>query len=315
MEKNKIKNIKKKKILITGASGFIGFYLSEYAHKKGYLLFGIDINEPKNPEIWKNFYVNKLDKKTIESLMNQNEFDAIYHLAGSASVPLSFESPFSDFDSLIPPTLLLLDGIRKFSVNTKLIIFSSAAVYGNPEKLPILENIPKKPISPYGLHKSINEDIIEFYSNLYKIECSVLRIFSAYGEGLRKQLFWDIMNKYKRNNKQIEVYGTGNESRDFIHVKDVVRLAMLVGNKNLNSYFNVFNVANGIEITIKQCLDYLFLNANIKPEIVFQGQQMQGTPVNWKADVSKIKEIGYISKHDIKLELTNYFNWFSKINE
>lgn len=315
MKENKFNNIKNKRVLITGASGFIGYYLSELCEKNGALLYGIDRNKPRNENIWEDFSVNGVSDSSIKLCMEKNRFDIIFHLAGSASVPLSFESPFLDFNSLVPPTLSLLQGIKEFCPKAKLITFSSAAVYGNPIKLPILEEDIRNPISPYGIHKAINEDLIRYYCNLYEINCSVLRVFSAYGEGLRKQLFWDIMKKYNKDNSVIEVYGTGNETRDFIHVKDVVRLALLTSTKNFQEFYNVFNVASGIETSVKDCLDFLFINANPKPQIVFQGQNRAGNPINWRADVSKLEEIGYQSKHHIEKELANYFNWFFEKHE
>ena len=315
MIENIFNNIKDKSILITGASGFIGYYLSELCKKNGGLLSGIDINKPRNEKIWKDFCITDLNEKSIRILMKKNNFDIVFHLAGSASVPLSFESPFSDFNSLVPPTLSLLQGIKEFCPKAKLITFSSAAVYGNPVKLPILELDNKKPISPYGIHKAINEELIKYYCNLYEINCTVLRVFSAYGEGLKKQLFWDIMRKYDKDNSRIEVYGTGKETRDFIHVKDVVRSALLLSTKDFETSYNVFNIASGVETSVKDCLDLLFMSADPKPVIVFQGQNMFGNPINWRADVSKLQETGFCNKYYIKQELTNYFNWFFKTHD
>lgn len=312
---NEFDFVKNKKILITGASGFIGYYLSELCYKNGALLYGVDINVPKNKNIWIDFKVMNLSDGIISDLMRNNKFDFVYHLAGSASVSISFESPFTDFNSLIPPTLNLIQNIKKFCPSSRLIVFSSAAVYGNPLKLPIKEKDTKKPISPYGIHKLVNENLLEYYSNLYNLDCCVIRIFSAYGEGLKKQLFWDIMNKYKNNKKIIEVYGTGNESRDFIHVKDVVRSALIISKAKLNLNFNVFNVANGKEYSIKEVLTWLFANSKTKPNIIFQGQIKEGDPINWRADIHKLQSLGYKSLYNIKDELKNYYNWFCQLND
>lgn len=310
MKENKSKNIKGNNILITGASGFIGYYLSELCEKNGANLFGIDLNKPKNTKIWKDFIVGDLNINSISSLMRNVKFDIVFHLAGSASVPLSFESPIIDFNSLLPPTLNLLQGMNKYCPEAGLIVFSSAAVYGNPLKLPVSEEDNRSPISPYGIHKAVNEDLMKYYCNLYKIQCSILRVFSAYGVGLRKQLFWDMMQKYTKNSNRIEVFGTGKETRDFIHVKDLVRVAVLIATKKFDSFFNVFNVASGKETSIKDALYFLFKEAEPSPEIVFQGQNRIGNPINWRADVQRLDELGHKNEYIIEEELINYFNWF-----
>jgi UDP-glucose 4-epimerase len=306
--------IKNKNVLITGGSGFIGYYLSEICHLHGANIYGIDINAPRNNSVWKEFVCAKLSDVSLNSFNPEVKFDYIYHLAGSASVPLSFDFPTQDFDSLLPPTLALIEYMKKQSKDSKLITFSSAAVYGNPEVLPIGESFNKEPISPYGIHKLLNENLIEFYANLYKIDCTVIRVFSAYGEGLTKQLFWDVMQKYKMNNECLELYGTGNETRDFIHIKDVVRGALFVTQGAFKNNFNVFNLGSGKETAIKDAVKFLFLKAHIKPEIIFQGQNRIGNPINWKADIEKIESLGFKTKYDIDKTLSNYADWFFEID-
>lgn len=307
--------IKSKNILITGASGFIGYYLSELCAKNGANLYGIDKNSPKNNSIWKKFIQNELGKDALESIMINNNIDYVFHLSGSASVGLSFKNPYDDFTSLVPSTISLLVCMSKFSPEAKLITFSSAAVYGNPISLPINEEDTKNPISPYGIHKSINESLIESYSKLFKIDCSVLRIFSAYGVGLRKQLFWDVMNKYKINSEYIELFGTGLETRDFISVNDVVRAGLHVSNISCKNYFNVYNVANGVETTINDAVNQLFSSLNSKPKIIFKGQNMIGNPLNWRANIDKLSATGFRSMYSISKELDYYFKWFINLDD
>jgi UDP-glucose 4-epimerase len=315
MNKNEYSLMKNKKVLITGGSGFIGYYLSELCKDNGGILYGIDINLPNNFSIWQDFSQSKLSDESLEKLMLDNVFDYVFHLAGSASVPFSFNFPVDDFNSLIPPTLILLHKIKKFSPSARLVIFSSAAVYGNPRSLPVYESDVIKPISPYGIHKAVNENLVEYYCNFYGISGCVLRVFSAYGEGLKKQLFWDVMQKYKSNIKQIELFGTGNETRDFVHVKDVVRAALFVSMNKFECYYNVFNVGSGVETSIRDAVDYLFTDADVIPSVSFKGQNIEGNPLNWQADIGKLESSGFRNNYNIADVLSNYLNWFSEIDE
>ena len=107
---------------------------------------------------------------------------------------------------------------------------SSAAVYGSPSSLPITEQSDIKPISPYGWHKYLSEILCKKYFSLYKMQTISLRVFAVYGERLTKQLFWDIYEKIQKSN-DITLFGTGNESRDFINIKDLVLAIELVVEK------------------------------------------------------------------------------------
>ena len=158
-----------------------------------------------------------------------------------------------------------MDCIRKNSPASKFINLSSAAVYGNPKVIPIMEDTPLNPISPYGFHKEFAERICNEFSQLFGIKCLSLRIFSVYGPGLKKQILWDINKKIQESKEsRIELFGSGEESRDFIYVDDLVNAIQLIANKG-DFKGEVYNVANGQEITIKEVAT-LFVN-EINPNI------------------------------------------------
>ncbi len=312
-----------KKVLITGASGFLATYLADACSAEGATLFGVDIRPPFNPTIWKVFLDNGLADDSVEYLFKDFEFDIIFHLAGSASVGASVQKPEADFLSLLPPTFKLIQLVSTYCAQAHFILFSSAAVYGNPDVLPITESSSVKPVSPYGIHKALVESMLNYYSKYYKIRSSTLRIFSAFGEGLRKQIFWDVMGRYKKslagniraNSPILELFGTGHESRDFIHSSDVAKAAILIAlhNTEPENYFTVFNVANGVEVSIQQAIESLFLYANPDPRLVFSGNVRTGDPEKWCADISKLKSIGYNPNDELEKKLSSYFEWFMQI--
>lgn len=314
-----MRNLRGKKVLITGASGFLGSYLARECHAQGAELYGIDIKAP-NSKHWNVFLECNVEAEAVHNMFKENIFDLIFHLAGGASVGESVSNPSRDFNLLLPPTLRLILLVREFCPETHFVLFSSAAVYGNPLRLPVKECDPVNPVSPYGIHKVLVEELLKFYSGFIGFRCSVLRVFSAYGEGLRKQLFWDVMNKYQKEVNQkpgkqvinIDLFGTGNESRDFIHAIDIAKCAVIIANNKPmeKGNFDVFNLANEEEVKIYEAIDCLFSTANPKPDVNFIGTNRKGDPENWKGSIEKIKALGYSKSISLTEGLSNYHNWF-----
>ena len=135
----------------------------------------------------------------------------------------------------------------------------------------------------------------------------IARIFSAYGAGLRKQIFWDMYNKLHQSG-QLDMFGTGNESRDYIHVKDLIRAICLLAeteDKNL-----IYNVANGEETTIRQAAELFAESNGASPDIIhFNGVVREGDPLNWRADISRMKALGYTKSIEMKDGIRQYIEW------
>jgi dTDP-glucose 4,6-dehydratase/UDP-glucose 4-epimerase len=184
---------------------------------------------------------------------------------------------------------------------------SSAAVYGNPVILPINEDAIVSPLSPYGFHKLQSEQICNEFFRFFNIATCSLRIFSAYGEGLNKQLFWDLYKK-TLDPTIIKLYGTGKESRDFIYILDLIRAIELVA---IKGSFNggVINIANGEEVFIEYCVEKFYSNFDTQVDYQFSGQERQGDPNNWIADISILKSLGYKSEYNLEKGLQNYYKW------
>lgn len=295
------------KILIIGSKGFIGGNCVKYFSKK-YDVHECDITFDYNT---KNYHLIDATNSDYFEIFQKNKFDVCLNCSGAASVPNSIKNPLQDFTLNTYNVYKQLDAIRKFNEDCKYLNLSSAAVYGNPTKLPISEKMDITPISPYGKHKKIAEDICnEFYFD-FGIKTSSLRIFSAFGQGLKKQLFWDL---YKNSDKDIiTLFGTGNESRDFIYIDDLVRIIEIVIIKS-NFMADVINVANGEETKIVDAVKLFF--KHYKPETVinFSGENRSGDPNNWKADIKKIRGFGYKRKYSFEEGLIEYVKWLKGKN-
>lgn len=294
------------KILIIGAKGFIGSHCVRYFSKE-HEVWGCDVVTDYAID---NYFIVDATNADYCELFEQENFDVCINCSGAASVPDSIKNPQRDFILNTTNVFKQLDAIRKHNPNCKYINLSSAAVYGNPKYLPIDEKHPLHPISPYGQHKKLAEDICkEFYEN-YKIATCSLRIFSTYGAGLQKQLFWDIYRKGLLTNT-INLYGTGKESRDFIYVLDLVIAINLVIQKS--KFENeIINVANGEELKIEAVATQFCKMLNNDIDVNFGGATRKGDPLHWVADISKLENMGYKKTIAIDEGLKKYAKWLKE---
>lgn len=294
------------KILIIGAKGFIGSHCVNYFSDEN--------------EVWQcdvvtdyvsdNYIAVDATNADYNEIFQANNFDVCINCSGAASVPDSINNPQRDFMLNTVNVFRQLDAIKKYNSNCKYINLSSAAVYGNPEYLPINENHKLNPISPYGYHKRTAEDICEEFFNVHQIATCSLRVFSVYGPGLQKQLFWDLYKK-SVNVSKVSLFGTGNESRDFIYISDLVQAIEKV---ILHGLFknDIINIANGKEQYIKDVVTTFY--SAYKPEVIvgFRGEVRKGDPINWKADIKKLNELGYKQNVTIELGLKKYAEWIKE---
>jgi UDP-glucose 4-epimerase len=201
----------------------------------------------------------------------------------------------------------LLDACRTNSPGSAFINISSAAVYGNPHKLPVGEDTEPAPISPYGFHKLQSELICREYSQIYRIRAASVRIFSAYGAGLRRQVLWDICQK-ALSSSHITLQGTGRESRDFIHAYDIAR-AFKVLAESAPMQGEVYNLASGQETTISDLSSLLLRFLEYRGELSFDGLIPTGVPSNWKADIEKISLLGFVPSIPLKQGAEAFAQW------
>ena len=295
-------------ILIIGSQGFIGSYLVKHFLHKNSRVTGCDLVENVSPGY--TYHKVSVLSPDFETLFSNQDFDVCINASGSGNVSYSLEHPISDFEANTFLVSKILDTIRKQQPNCKYIQISSAAVYGNPESLPIKETDVIAPLSPYGYHKWMSEILCTEYSRIFSIPIAVIRPFSVYGRGLRKQLLWDICQKI-RELKDVKLYGTGNETRDFVHIDDLASSISMIIEKSPFKC-DVYNIASGIETRIGDIAGIFEQHFNGENKISFSGEAKKGDPNNWKADVSKIKEMGFSPGKTIQEGIIDYITWFNK---
>ena len=295
-------------VLIIGARGFIGKNLVQYfSGIPSYVVYSSDI-VPGDDD---NYFQVNPSEPDFDAIFEKLQIDICINASGAANVRNSFTYTKIDFDSNAGNIFRLLDSIKTHQPGCRFLNLSSAAVYGNASSDVLSTWLLPKPVSPYGYHKYIAELILKEFAELFGLRTCSARLFSVYGEGQEKLLFWDLWQKYKRNPATIELFGTGEEARDFIYIKDVT----LAIHKIIESDFldgGVLNVGNGKAITIKEAATEFY--SIISPDISFSFSRnhKQGDPDTLKADITDLQNLGYTQTYSLEDGLKNYIQWLQE---
>jgi len=258
------------KYLVTGGAGFIGSHIARTLLERGDSVRVLD-----------NFSTGK--RENVADLMRQfkgsqfelvegdirdashvkaavSGIEIIFHEAAFVSVPQSMDEPQNCFDVNITGTSQLFDAARRAGVR-RAVVASSAAVYGESEALPLVEETPLQPKSPYAVSKRVDEMYAELFTSSFNFEVAALRYFNVYGPRQRPDSMYaaavPIFARRLLDGKPITVYGDGGQTRDLINVRDIVR-ANIVASEHPNAAGKIFNVCTGIETRLLDLLDVLY---------------------------------------------------------
>lgn len=276
-----------KRVLITGATGFIGRSIGEGWCNAGAIVIGVQCRGAVAP-IDLPFPLHRIDADPADfaAAIDAAKPDFILHAAGSASVPGSIRDPAQDFAS--GPLLFqaLLEGVRRSRFRPIVLFPSSAAVYGSPEKLPVEESAPSLPISPYGHHKAAAELLGREYAQCFGVPVQLLRLFSVFGERQRKLLVWELFRQFARDD-EVVVQGTGNEIRDFLHIDDLAAIAAITA-MEAERPFTILNVATGRGTSVREMAETMRAALGSSKTIRYANQARPGDPDRWIADVASV---------------------------
>lgn len=293
------------KVIVTGGAGFIGTHLvtellkkqidvTVIGHSARSLLNRISIN-PEYLAVIEADVITALEKQ----LVDLQDYDVIFHLAGVSHVSVSVDSPDIDMRSNLLTTFSLLEALRHCNKPPTIIFASTAAVYGNAKKVPIEESDPTYPLSPYAVSKLAAERYIEVYCKLYNISGASLRIFSVYGLGLRSRVVYDIFRKLKENKEHLLLLGDGSQERDYINIDDVIRAFMLIAEKAPKTG-EVYNVASGKGIRISELAEEICSVVGVNPTIAYTNKELPDHPDRSIASIDRLKELGFENKMSLR---------------
>lgn len=295
-------------VVVTGAHGFIGRHMARLLNASGYRVVGIGHGAWTSNE-WRRWGLDEWYQAgiTLESLSTYaRDPSLIVHCAGSGAVGLSLTQPYRDYLRTTQTTASVLEFVRLFARNAAIVLPSSAAVYGTAQN-PIAEGSPLRPASPYGVHKRLAEELCLSYARHYGLSTAVVRLFSVYGVGLRKQLLWDACSKMARG--ELSFFGTGNERRDWIHVDDAVSLLSLAA-KNASSECPVINGGTGEAVTNREILTHIATRMKSTGSLAFSGERRVGDPVDYQADIGFATSLGWQPTVRWQTGVSAVVDWF-----
>lgn len=307
-------------VLVTGGAGFIGSHLSENLVTLGAKVTIIDnlttgtLDNLENIASQIRLIVGDVGDLLRLKRLNVRDYSYVFHLAGNPYIPPSIANPAYDFHENLQNTFNLLEAVREAKTNTKtgtkLISASSAAVYGNPMRLPIHESDPTIPISPYGVSKLAGERYLAVYSQLYEISAVSMRFFSVYGPRQRKQVIFDLFHKIHNNPEEIEVFGDGSQTRDFTYVQDVVRALILVA-EAAPGHGEAYNVASGTTYSIAQIVSAICQISGVFPRINYTGHVRPGDAEKWEVDLHNLRGLGFEPQTTLESGMATIRDWYN----
>lgn len=298
-------------VLVTGGFGFLGRAVAARFRESGYQVTGLGNGRWTRDESAAQGFDEWLGAGlSMSSLMKlRKTFDVIAHCAGNGSVAYAHSNPRQDFSKTVGITADVLEFIRVKAPSARLVYPSSAGVYGAQDDTPIRETDRLNPISVYGYHKRVVEELCEISSRNYGLRVSLVRFFSIYGAGLTKQLLWDASVKLVSGGTAT-FSGTGRETRDWIHVTDAARLMWTVA-ENPDSML-IVNGATGLRVTVREVLEQLKMALGVTTKIEFNGEERSGDPRFYHANVARLHDLGFTPRVTLEAGLREYAAWFRR---
>lgn len=287
-----------RKVLLTGAAGFIGAKVAELLLQQGVEVVGIDnLNDYYDVGLkhkrLKNLsnitfkHIDIEDKEALKTLFSEHKFDVVFNLAARAGVRYSMENPDVYMSTNAQGTLNLLEEMRKHQV-PKLVLASTSSLYAGQE-MPFKEELAvNTPISPYAATKKAAEVMAFSYHHLYKIDVSVVRYFTVFGPAGRPDMSPFIFTEKILNGEEVPVFGEGSQARDFTFVDDIARGTILAAKK---LGYEIINLGGGNNpLSLHQLIAEIEKNAGVKAKIKNLDPFAADMDVTW-ADISKAHKL------------------------
>lgn len=336
------------KILITGAAGFIGFFVSKNLIEKGHTVVGLDnINNYYDPKLKfdrlkelgiskekaNDFYkeinsetfpkfsfirLNLEDKIELDALFKHHNFEVICNLAAQAGVRYSLENPTAYINSNIVGFLNILECCRNYKIK-HLVYASSSSVYGANKKVPFetTDNVDH-PVSLYAATKKSNELMAHTYSHLYKFSTTGLRFFTVYGPWGRPDMAMFLFTNAIVNKKPVNIYNHGNMERDFTYIDDITEGIVRIlekeqsQRKKNNTLYKIYNIGNNNSVKLLDFIKEIEKQLNILAERNYMDMQAGDVEKTWANVDALVKDYNYSPNTSIAEGVKLFIQWYKK---
>ena len=304
--------------LVTGVAGFVGSSLAERLIREGHEVIGVDC--------FTDYYARSIKEENLKGLLKEERFtffeadvswvnlgeflngiDYVFHQAAQAGVRSSWGDEFNIYTSNnVLATQRLLEACKGLEMK-RFIYASSSSVYGDSEELPLREQSFLKPVSPYGVTKLAGEYLCYSYWKNFDIPVVSLRYFTVYGPRQRPDMAFHRFIKAMLNDENIEIYGDGEQTRDFTFISDAIEGNMLAMKSDATG--EVFNIGGGSRVSVNEVLEGIQKISGKAARIVYRDIQ-KGDVRHTLADTNKArKHLGYVPKIDLNTGLTEQWKW------
>jgi UDP-glucose 4-epimerase len=270
------------KVIVTGGAGFIGTHLCTALRAAGYEVVSVDIKTGDDVR----------DTEKMKKLFAGAQY--VFHLAALPRVQYSIEHPQETHDHNINGTLSVLVAAKEAGVK-KVIYSASSSAYGNAESMPLVETMPTHPISPYGLQKYIGELYCRLWSEVYTLPTVSLRYFNVYGPGASDEGAYALVIarflKQRREGTTMTITGDGTQTRDFTHVRDVVRANILAATSEKVGKGEVMNIGAGKNASVKKIAELIggpseHVAARMEPHDTLADHSLAKALIGWEPQVT-----------------------------
>ncbi|MHB1294782.1 MAG: NAD-dependent epimerase/dehydratase family protein [Anaerolineae bacterium] len=306
--------------LVTGAAGFIGSHLSERLLHNGYRVIGVDC--------FTDYYPRAIKERNLAALRGQPGFtfleddlgtmdlaallegvSYVLHQAAQAGVRASWGASFAVYTDLnILNTQKLLEAARGVPTLKRFVYASSSSVYGDSDELPLTESAAPKPVSPYGVTKLAGEHLARLYASNFGLPTVALRYFTVYGPRQRPDMAFHKFLRAIYEGRSIEIYGDGEQTRDFTFVADAVQANVLaMDHGTLGGYYNI---GGGSRVTVNQCLDVLRRVTGRPVRVDYHAMQHGDVRHTWADTTAAREELGFAPRVTLEEGLRAEDAWF-----
>ena len=305
-----------KNVIVTGGAGFIGSHLVDVLAGHGAIVTVIDNLQSGK---WSNLShvagiscitADVTDRDQVDRIFKDIDPEYVFHFAANASVPGSVENPDYDFDANAGGSYNVFRACRGLTGLKKVVVASSAAVYGEPAELPIRETTTLRPISPYGFSKLSTEHVMNCHHSVYGVPGVAARIFNAYGPRMARFVILDFLRKLGSNPDVLSVLGSGQQVREFTYVRDAVSAFLHLA--VYGECGQAYNVSGGAPMSIldlaSRIIDARGLSATCRIETT--GASWIGDAQRWTTDTSRLQALGFTAEWDINRGLAETIAWF-----
>lgn len=311
------------KALVTGAGGFIGSTLSRRLLSDGWDVVGVDaFTDYYDPDLKRRNAASAVmdGLELVEADLNQvdlgsllKDVEVVFHQAGQPGVRASWGDGFAQYASgNISATQRLLEALRDHRALKRFVYASSSSIYGNAETYPTTESTTPAPVSPYGVTKLAAEHLTSLYGTNFGVPTSSLRYFTVYGPRQRPDMAFTRFVRAAVLGEKIEIYGTGEQVRDFTFVDDVVEANVLAATTETVPG-SVYNVAGGTSASVNEVLGFL-ADLNGDPLDLDYRERALGDVQRTGGDTARIRaDLGWQPKVDLQEGLSRHLGWASDL--